>query len=133
MKNMGFARHCLVVGLTVLFLSILGFLPMAHLASAQTDNEPEKIDAGTLFKEHCAKCHGKDGRAKTFRGKLMGARNLTDEKWQAGETDEEIKEAIMKGPELMPSFEGKLTPAEIEAMVGYVRSLNQGRPETNKE
>ena len=35
-------------------------------------------NAAQLYAKHCASCHGRDGRAKTIKGKLKHARNLTD-------------------------------------------------------
>lgn len=107
--------------------SICGIASPEFLASHLTNMSQDKADAGKLFNGNCAKCHGKDGRAKTFRGKLVGARNLTDEPWQAQITDEQIAAAIKKGPKEMPAFEQKLTPAEIEALVSYVRHFKQGK------
>ncbi len=60
-----------------------------------------------------------------FRGKLVGARNLTDVQWQAQASDEQIAAAIKQGPKEMPAFEQKLSPVEIEALVSYVRHLKQ--------
>jgi cbb3-type cytochrome c oxidase subunit III len=77
------------------------------------------------FEDNCAKCHGKDGRAKTFHGKVVGARNLTDPKWQEKTTDEQIVSAIKKGPGVMPSFEKKFSQAQIESLVAYVRHFKQ--------
>jgi mono/diheme cytochrome c family protein len=95
-----------------------------HPAEAQPS-----IDAAMLFSKHCDKCHGKDGRAKTVRGKMVGAQNLTDIKWQESITDEKIAEAIRKGPDAMPAFEKKLSSAEIDALVAYVRHFKGTQPE----
>lgn len=133
MRKKRIAQLCMLVVITGSILPIFGFLSTAHLASQQASKDQDKIDASKLFNHNCAKCHGKDGRAKTFRGKLVGARNLTDAKWQASVTDEQIKEAIKKGPEEMPSFEKKLSPAEIDSLVGYVRHFKQEPRGTKKK
>ena len=91
------------------------------------------MDAATLFDKNCARCHGKDGRAHTHRGRLYGARNLTDPNWQAQATDERIMGAIKKGPDKMPSFEKKLSEAEIASLVAYVRTLKRDMPEPKKK
>jgi mono/diheme cytochrome c family protein len=108
------------VAMAGLLLFIFGF---ARLAPSQTPKEPERIDAGKLFDKYCKKCHGQDGRAKTFKGKLVGARDLTNYRWQANISDAEIGESIRKGPKAMPAYEEKLSSAEIETLVGYVRGL----------
>ena len=110
--------------LSALFLSLLATTP---LALHQPGSPQNTSDAAGLFENHCAKCHGKDGRAKTVRGRSLRARNLTDAKWQAKETDEEIQAAIKKGPKAMPSFAKKLSQVEIESLVAYVRSLKRDK------
>ena len=93
------------------------------VAARQAGYPQDKVDARALFAESCAKCHGADGRARTFRGRLLGARNLTDAKWQTVSTDPEIATAIKTGPKAMPAFGKKLSQSEIAALVAYVRSF----------
>ena len=120
----------LLTALSVVFLSLLATTP---LALHQPKNAQNPSDAASLFEKNCAKCHGKDGRAKTVRGKSLRARNLTDAKWQAKETDEEIRAAINKGPKAMPSFAKKLSQPEIDSLVAYVRSLKREKQEEKKK
>jgi cbb3-type cytochrome c oxidase subunit III len=83
------------------------------------------VDARGLFQENCIVCHGKNGRAHTFHGRLVGAQNLTDPKWQSETTDAQIINAINTGPSVMPAFGKKLSESEIEALAAYVRSFRQ--------
>ena len=82
-------------------------------------------DAGTTFDAKCAKCHGKDGRGKTFRGKLVHARDLTSAQWQNDVTDERLFNSVSNGRGKMPSFKKKLSEAEIDALVAYVRRFKR--------
>ncbi len=84
---------------------------------------PNNQDAKALFAKDCATCHGKDGQAKTFKAKFNHARNLTDATWQADVTDEHLFNSISNGRGKMPAFGKKLSEAEINALVTYVRSL----------
>lgn len=79
--------------------------------------------AGELYMKYCASCHGKDGRGKTFKGKLTKARDLTDRAWQDDVSDERFFNSIMKGKRKMPPFSKKLSEPEIDALVSYVRAL----------
>jgi mono/diheme cytochrome c family protein len=81
--------------------------------------------ATVLFAKHCDTCHGKDGLAKTFKAKFNHARNLTDGAWQAGVSDEHLYNSISNGRGKMPAFGKKLSEAEINSLVTYVRSLKQ--------
>lgn len=83
-------------------------------------------DAKATFDAQCAKCHGKDGRAKTFRGKLLHARDMTEASWQNEVTDERLFNSINKGKgKNMPAFGKKLSEDQIDALVGYVRQLRR--------
>lgn len=78
-----------------------------------------------MYAKKCATCHGKDGRAKTFKAKLNHARNLTDFEWQDKVSDERIFNSIMNGKGKMPAFGKKLSEPEIDALVPYVRGLKK--------
>jgi cbb3-type cytochrome c oxidase subunit III len=80
-----------------------------------------KVDAQGLFQENCVTCHGANGRAHTFHGRVVGAQNLTDSNWQSETSDAQIINAIKTGPSVMPAFEKKLSEAEIDALAAYVR------------
>ncbi len=64
----------------------------------------------------CVACHGTDGRPT-----VPDAPDLTDADWQRQRTDEELSKSIANGKGTMPAFKG--SPADIEALVAYVRSL----------
>ncbi|HEY8225385.1 MAG TPA: cytochrome c [Pyrinomonadaceae bacterium] len=82
-------------------------------------------DASVLFEKHCDTCHGKDGQAKTFKAKFNHARNLTDAKWQSEVTDERLFNSITNGKGKMPAWGKKLTEAQINSLVAYVRKLKK--------
>ena len=83
------------------------------------------VDAGAVFAKNCATCHGKDGQAKTFKAKLNHARNLTDAEWQASVSDERLFNSITNGRGHMPAWGKKLTEAEINSLVAYVRQFRK--------
>ncbi|HEV2330935.1 MAG TPA: cytochrome c [Verrucomicrobiae bacterium] len=85
-----------------------------------------KVDAQGLFQENCVICHGANGCAHTFHGRLVGAQNLTDPKWQADTSDAQIVNAIKTGPSVMPAFGKKLSDSEIDAVAAYVRTFKKG-------
>jgi mono/diheme cytochrome c family protein len=87
----------------------------AHFVTARS--------AAELYVKQCASCHGKDGRAKTLKGKLKHARNLKDAQWQDKVSDERLFNSINNGKGKMPAYGKKLSQQEIEALVGYVRAL----------
>jgi mono/diheme cytochrome c family protein len=110
------------LGMTLCLLSVT--LSSAGTSAAKISKLTTESDVSDLYESRCAKCHGKDGRAKTFAGKLKGARNFTDPKWQSDTTDEHIVNSITNGKKGMPAFGAKLSEAEIASLAGYIRSFN---------
>ena len=114
---------CLLMSISGFLFLISGCASTGPLTAQQANYPADKVDARGLFVENCATCHGKNGRAHTFHGWLVGAQNLTSLEWQVDTTDEQIVHAIKTGPGVMPAFEKKLSPSEIEALAKYVRSF----------
>jgi cbb3-type cytochrome c oxidase subunit III len=78
-----------------------------------------------LYSQNCSRCHGKDGKAKGLKAKAVGARNLTDGQWQDRVSDERIFNSISNGKGKMPAYGKKLSEAEVDSLVTYVRSLKK--------
>jgi cytochrome c6 len=106
----------------VVFLLTLAARSFGSPLSSGSQKDPE---ANSLFTKNCATCHGKDGKAKTFKAKLNGARNLTDPAWQANVSDERLFNSITNGRGHMPAWRKKLSEAEINSLVAYVRQLKK--------
>ena len=102
----------------------VGVAPSARGARGSRQT-PTPINPAVTFAKNCATCHGKDGRAKTFKAKFNHARDLTDARWQGDVTDERIFNSITNGKGKMPSFKRKLTNEQIESLVTYVRGLKK--------
>src|SRR5215470_14247094 len=106
--------------IAVVTISLLIAVPLAVRAA----------DAKTNWANNCAQCHGASGKGDTKMGKMLNAMDLTDPKKQASFTDAQaataIKDGIKQGGKTaMKAFAGKLTDAEIKALVAYVRSLKR--------
>ena len=108
------------------FLFVWAGWPHTVGSAGQNANSSRAVSgASALFKDNCAKCHGKDGRARGFKARLAGVRNLTEARWLEGVTDERIYNSITNGRNRMPAFGKKLTEAEIESLVAFVRGLKK--------
>lgn len=103
------------------FLIVFVLLQALRIQGLVNDATRTLSDAKTIFDAKCSSCHGKDGRGKTFKGKLIHARNLTDVKWQNDVTDERLFNSISNGRGKMPDFKKKLSEQEIDQLVAYVR------------
>jgi cbb3-type cytochrome c oxidase subunit III len=80
------------------------------------------LDAGNLFHQKCAMCHGKDGKGFS----AIKTPDFTDPKWQASIKDKQIEEVIKDGKKgtAMPAFEGKLKEDEMRALIQYIRTFS---------
>lgn len=104
-------------------------LAVALLAQAATP-PPAPVGSRTaeeIWKKHCVRCHGADGRGKTKKGRELKAPDLTRPKWQARHSDEKIVKAIADGnrKRKMPAFKDKLSADEIQSLVAHVRALEK--------
>ena len=108
------------------FLVALSLL--TPLAEKTTIDPPIPTTVKQVFRKHCAECHGLDGRAKTTKAKFNHARDIADAKWQDDVTDERIFNSITNGRNVrgnMPAFGNKLTDAQVNSLVTFVRGLRQ--------
>lgn len=104
-------------------LACCGVLAFGFAASHSQGSVYAADDGVALFEAKCAGCHGKDGRGSAF-GKQNGAPDFTDAKWQQQHGTAELKDAVTNGKgSKMPAWKGKLSAAEIEAVVGRVRAF----------
>jgi len=89
-------------------------------------SEAYERSAGSLYAKYCSSCHGKDGRSKTFKARFNHARNLVDPEWQGAVSDERIFNSIANGRgSKMPAFSKKMSEAEIDSLVSFVRSFKR--------
>ena len=80
-------------------------------------------NGAAIYARSCARCHGADGRAQTAKGKAVDAVDLTSPDWQPDlARDTRI---VTKGKGDMPTFKRTLKPAEIQAVVTYIRRFKQ--------
>lgn len=84
---------------------------------------------------HCVKCHGKDGKGY---GPAVAAEHLspppgdwTDKEDMAEHPDVFLRNMIEQGgkamdkSERMPAFGKKLTPAQVDDLIAYIRSFSR--------
>lgn len=115
------ASALVVVGVLVSF-GVVSHASWQNSNSSVASNPPS---AAAIYAKRCASCHGKDGRAKTFKAKFNDARDLTDQQWQEMVSDERIYNSIVNGRGKMPAFGKKLSDSQVDSLVSYVRSLKK--------
>lgn len=81
------------------------------------------------WENHCAKCHGADGKGQTKAGRKLQVKDYTDAKVQAEMKDEDIVKITSEGvkdkngKERMKGFKDELSADEIKEFVSYIRKF----------
>ncbi len=88
------------------------------------DHDAAMAAAGaTLFADNCAACHGDNAQGD----REQGAPNLTDALWLFGGDKETITDTITNSRfGVMPSWQGRITDAQIKQVAFYVHQLGGG-------
>ncbi len=104
-----------------LILSSLAFVAGAAVSAAAPVAEN--------WENHCAKCHGADGKGQTKAGKKLQVKDYTDAKVQAEMKDADIIKFTTDGAfdkagkEKMKAYKDELSADEIKAFVAYIRKF----------
>lgn len=81
------------------------------------------------WENHCAKCHGADGKGQTKAGKKLNAKDYTSAKVQAEMKDADMIKATADGvfdkagKERMKAYKDELSSQEIQELVAYIRKF----------
>jgi len=111
--------------LTMVLVLAVGIVPASAAGDAAA--------GGKVFAARCARCHGADGKGNgPDLAKLHPSSSPVDwtnpvvnKKW----SDDDIVAIITKGGKavnaspVMPSFQGKLTDAQIQDLLAFIRTL----------
>ncbi len=103
--------RAMLVGASVSLLAL--FLQPAPARAAET--------AKDTFQNLCTPCHGADGRG-TSVGKSLNAPDFHSGVLKKF-TNAQLRDVINDGKNNMPPFKGKLTDAQIDGLIKYVRAL----------
>lgn len=77
-----------------------------------------------IFSSRCAMCHGADGQASTSMGKMMNIPSFKSPQMVKA-PDSQLFDATKNGKGKMPSYNGKLTDAQIHEVIAYIRTLQK--------
>ena len=80
-------------------------------------------EGDSLFKTHCAVCHGASGDGS---GQVPSHVDFTSRHWQQYRSDADIRSAIREGVEgaAMPAFPS-LSDEQLDALVAHLRKLKR--------
>ncbi len=99
-------------------------------AAILTATSASAADGKALYEQHCAKCHGVDGKGATKMGQKLGVKDYSTAKAWEGVTDAAAVKAVKEG---VKDKEGKvvmkpaeeLTEADAKAVVDHMKSLKK--------
>ncbi len=123
-------RSSTIARLAVAFAAVFAMGP-AHIAGAAGD-----VTAGrALALKNCVKCHGTDGKGD---GPAVAAEHLspppgdwTDKEDMSEHPDVFLRNIIEQGGAAMdkslrmPAFGKKLTPAQVDDLIAYIRTFSK--------
>ncbi len=87
-------------------------------------SSPAQTGAADNYKSKCIACHGPDGLGNTPVGKAMAVKpyNAPD---VLKLSNADLTAIIKNGKNNMPSFNGKLTDAQIKDLLVYIHTLQK--------
>lgn len=107
----------------LLVFSLAVILPKGSAGFEESNFNPQS-NGQALYAQHCARCHGADGKSKTALGKTFKAPDLTTSRVQS-RSNNRLTSSIKNGRGNMPGFSKKLSAQDITALIAYVRSFKK--------
>lgn len=104
--------------------SVLNRMAFVFLALIIVSSASAQSSGADVYKSTCAMCHGADGLGSTPVGKALKAASFKNPAIEKA-SDAELIATVTKGKSKMPAYGGKLTNAQIKAVIGYVRALQK--------
>lgn len=93
---------------------------MALLLTACSVGQPDPAATGKeIYQQLCSNCHGEDMSGAL--GPALGPGSNS-----AGQPDEFLELATLRGRGSMPSFSSSLNTEQVDRLVGYMRQVQQG-------
>jgi cytochrome c6 len=109
------------VAKTIFIVIALVFGLFLFMQSSGQNRVSAKSSGADVYRQHCASCHGGDGKAATAKGKRKGATDLT----KSAISDARGIKLITNGRDQMPGFKSSLTETEISDVMAYIRGFRK--------
>ncbi|PIR21419.1 MAG: hypothetical protein COV45_01340 [Deltaproteobacteria bacterium CG11_big_fil_rev_8_21_14_0_20_47_16] len=107
------------------------FLAISVLSISSTSVAADVAAGKTKFQQMCASCHGATGKGDGVAAASLNPkpRNLSDAAYMKTRSDAVLKAIIMNGgaangkSAMMPPWKASLSPADVDNLIAYIRSL----------
>src|SRR5258707_14168719 len=104
------------LGVSTLLLALAAAAPAAYAQQAGSDLNDTQLLGRQVFAQSCGICHLQPSLGVKTYGPML------DKTATAG-NDEVMRAFIVNGTDRMPAFKYYLKPAEIDAIIAYVRTV----------
>ena len=96
---------------------------LVHRLAAQ--DQSQKVDGPSIYKEECKSCHGINGAPpQRAKDKYKKIKTLGEENFVSGLSQDSIVTILKKGIDKdMKSFKDKLSDPEMHAVAAYIKEL----------
>lgn len=101
---------------TLALLLVLSAAPLANAQQAGENLNPTQLQGRQIFSQSCGVCHLQPTLGSKTYGPLLNRAT-------AAGNDEAMRIIIANGTERMPAFKYYLKPAEVDAIIAYVRTV----------
>ena len=108
-------------------VALAAALPAVLALAAPGIGQQVEPAGGTLYRDHCALCHGEQGDGRGIAAPSMG-RKLNDFRSTAfwsDRSDKKLIQVILKGQGRMPAQ--SVSPDEARAIVEYMKTTFKGK------
>jgi mono/diheme cytochrome c family protein/uncharacterized membrane protein len=116
------------------FPALIAAPPQTDSTSLRLTKAPEGKGMAAvrrLFKQHCEKCHGADGKGSAARKLMPEIPDFTRAAWQKKRSDAQLLVSILEGKgTAMPPLRDKLTRTQARSLVDHIRTF---APNTKKK
>ena len=103
-------------GVPTLLLALAAAAPAAYAQQAGSDLNETQLLGRQVFAQSCGICHLQPSLGVKTYGPMLN-------KAAAAGSDEVMRAFIVNGTDRMPAFKYYLKPAEVDAIIAYVRTL----------
>lgn len=104
-------------------LLMAGAIALFGTAGTTTTNAEAQRGGAAIYAQNCARCHGVDGRAQTRKGRETDAVDFTSDDWSPDAAHD--ARIVTNGKRSMPAFGRRLSQAQINAVVQYIRRFKR--------
>ena len=110
----------LLIGTFILALGLI--VPLS--VPSEEKSQAAAAEGEALFKKHCNMCHFPDKADKKLGPGMKGIlKNKELPQSHKPATEANVREQIEKGSKAMPAFGKKLSSAEIDSLMEYLKTL----------